>query len=102
MRQKSTANRIRQRLRRILPQKMTHDRLYLIFFEPDIWHEMNKLSERDNLTASELAFTRVAIIKDAIKRLQPHDIAIQPSRLGHLREHAPHEGGIAIGAPRLQ
>jgi hypothetical protein len=34
-----------------------------IFFEPDIWHEMSKLSE-DELVAREIAFARVAIIRD--------------------------------------
>jgi hypothetical protein len=38
---------------------------------------MNKFSERN--TANELAFARVAIVKDAIRRLQPHDKAIQMS-----------------------
>jgi hypothetical protein len=40
---------------------------------------MRKFIERDNITARELAYTRIAIIKDAIRRLQPHDIAIQMS-----------------------
>jgi hypothetical protein len=40
---------------------------------------MRKISERDKLTARELAFTRVAIVKDAIKRLQPHNKASQMS-----------------------
>ncbi len=50
-----------------------------IFFEPDIWHEMNKFSKGDKITTSELAFARIAIIKDAIRRLQPHNIAIPMS-----------------------
>jgi hypothetical protein len=40
---------------------------------------MNKFSERGKITASELAFARIAIIKDAIKRLQPHNKATQMS-----------------------
>jgi len=50
-----------------------------IFFEPDVWHEMNKFRERDELAARELAFARVAILRDAIRRLQPHSVAIQMS-----------------------
>jgi hypothetical protein len=50
-----------------------------IFFEPDVWHEMNNFRERDALAARELAFARVAIIRDAIRRLQPHSVAIQMS-----------------------
>jgi hypothetical protein len=50
-----------------------------IFFEPDIWHEMNKLHERDKTTNHELALARVAIIRDAIRRLQPQSVAIQMS-----------------------
>jgi hypothetical protein len=48
-----------------------------IFFEPDIWHEMNKFRERDKLAAHELALARVAIIRDAIKRLQPDSVTIR-------------------------
>jgi hypothetical protein len=47
-----------------------------IFFEPDIWHEMSKLCE-DQLVAREMAYGRVAIIRDAIRRLQPHTVANQ-------------------------
>lgn len=50
-----------------------------IFFEPDIWHEMNKFCEGDGLVAHELALARVAIIRDAIRRLQPQSVAIQMS-----------------------
>jgi hypothetical protein len=50
-----------------------------IFFEPEIWHEMSELCERDELAARELAFARVAILRRAIKRLQPHGIAVQMS-----------------------
>ncbi|SRR6266404_4354667 len=46
-----------------------------IFFEPDIWHEMNKFHELDRTTAHELALARVAIIRDAIRRLQPQSVA---------------------------
>jgi hypothetical protein len=37
------------------------------------------LIQRDKVTANELAFARVAIVKDAIRRLQPHNKAIQMS-----------------------
>jgi hypothetical protein len=47
-----------------------------IFFEPDIWHEMSKLCEVE-LVAREMAYARVAIIRDAIRRLQPHSVATQ-------------------------
>jgi hypothetical protein len=50
-----------------------------IFLEPDVWHEMNKFCERDELATHELALARVAIIKDAIRRLQPHSVAVQMS-----------------------
>jgi hypothetical protein len=50
-----------------------------VFFEPDNWHEMRNISERDKLTANELALARVAIVKDAIKRLLPHNKAIKMS-----------------------
>jgi len=50
-----------------------------IFFEPDIWHEMNKFCEGDGLVAHELALARVAIVRDAIRRLQPQSVAIQMS-----------------------
>jgi hypothetical protein len=50
-----------------------------IFFEPDVWHEMNKFGSGDKLAAQELAFARVAIVKDAIRRLQPHSVVIQMS-----------------------
>jgi len=50
-----------------------------IFFEPDIWHEMNKFCERNELVAHELALARVAIIRDTIRRLQSHSVAIQMS-----------------------
>jgi hypothetical protein len=46
-----------------------------IFFEPDIWHEMSKL--QGGLIGRETAYARIAIVKDAIRRLQPHSIAIQ-------------------------
>ena len=50
-----------------------------IFFEPDVWHEMIKLGEfaPDGLVASEAALARIAIIRDAIRRLQPHSVATQ-------------------------
>jgi hypothetical protein len=50
-----------------------------IFFEPDIWHEMSKLREfaPGGLVASEAALARIAIIRDAIRRLQPHSVATQ-------------------------
>jgi hypothetical protein len=47
-----------------------------IFFEPDIWHEMSKLCE-DKLVTREMAYARVAIVKDAISRFQPQDVAPQ-------------------------
>ena len=47
-----------------------------IFFEPDIWHEMSKLCEVE-LVAREMAYARVALIRDAIRRLQPHSIATE-------------------------
>lgn len=47
-----------------------------IFFEPDIWHEMSRLCE-NKLVAREMAYARVAIIRDAISRLQPHSVATQ-------------------------
>ena len=50
-----------------------------IFFEPDIWHEMNKYNERDSNTAHELALARIAIIRDAIKRLRPQSVASKMS-----------------------
>jgi hypothetical protein len=50
-----------------------------IFFEPDVWHEANKFCEPDELAAHELALARVAIIKNAVRRLQPHGVAIQMS-----------------------
>jgi hypothetical protein len=50
-----------------------------IFFEPDVWHEMNKLCERDELVAHELPLARVAILRDAIRRLQPHSVATKMS-----------------------
>jgi hypothetical protein len=46
-----------------------------IFFEPDIWHEMLKLRAPDGLVTSEVALARIAIIRDAIRRLQPHTVA---------------------------
>lgn len=49
-----------------------------IFFEPDIWHEMSKFHEQE-LVTKELALARVAILRDAIRRLQPHSLAIQMS-----------------------
>jgi len=50
-----------------------------IFFEPDVWHEMIRLREfaPDSLVASEAALARIAIIRDAIRRLQPHSVATQ-------------------------
>jgi hypothetical protein len=50
-----------------------------IFFEPDIWHEMITLREfaSDSLAASDAALARIAIIRDAIRRLQPHSVATQ-------------------------
>jgi hypothetical protein len=47
-----------------------------IFFEPDIWREMSKLCEVE-LVAREMAYARVAIIRDAIRRLQPRTIATE-------------------------
>jgi hypothetical protein len=50
-----------------------------IFFEPDAWHDMSKFREGDGRVARELAFVRVVIVKDAIRRLRPHNVAIQMS-----------------------
>jgi hypothetical protein len=50
-----------------------------IFFEPDVWHAMIKLHEfaANTLFASDVALARIAIIRDAIRRLEPHSVATQ-------------------------
>lgn len=65
--------------------RLPHDRIETgkalgrIFFEPDVWHEMKEFRERDELAAHEMALARVAIIKDAIRRFNPHNVAVQMS-----------------------
>jgi hypothetical protein len=78
VRERSNQEAERKTQNPILPRKDTQagNELGKIFFEPDIWHEMSHLCE-DKLVASEMAYARVAIIRDAIRRLQPHSVATQ-------------------------